>query len=131
MSNPVCSKATLVAASACYNGTRLSDHEQLALKVFFDLKQLAAIGGTDYSSAIPTLAAAANTLTCGFKPADFEAAKLVIASNNATAAGATLPSTQAALAEAVRCLEKYTPYQLRQMELLLYCALGRGKAYPQ
>lgn len=115
----------------CYKGARLSDHDQLVRRVYLDILQLQAIGGTDYRSAIATLAAAGNTLSCGFKPDDFQAAELVIAANNATAAGATLPATQPAFSEAVKCLENYTDYQLQQMLLLLYCQLGRGKAYPQ
>lgn len=131
MANPTCTRASLIAASACYNGTRLSAHDQLARRVYFDMLQLQAIGGTDYRSAIATLATAANTLSCGFQPDNFDAAELVIAGNNATAAGATLPATQSALAEAVKCLENYSDFQLEQMKLLLYCQLGRGKAYPQ
>lgn len=131
MANPVCSKSTLVASKACYDGKRLSDHDQLVRRVYFDMQQLAAIGGTNYLSSVSTLASAANVLSCGFKQDDFDSAEVAIAANNATSAGATLPATQPALAEAVKCLENYSDYQLKQMKLLLYCALGRGKSYPQ
>jgi hypothetical protein len=93
--------------------------------------QLNAIGGTNYTSDIATLNTDANSLSCGFQPDNFDSAELVIAANNATAAGASLPATDAALAAAVKCLENYTFEQLTQMKLLLYCKLGRGKAYPQ
>lgn len=122
---PTCTRASLISNSACFNGTRLSEHDQMVRRVYFDMLQLAALGGTNYSSAISTMAADANTLSCGFQPDNFDAAELVIASNNATAAGATVP-TGATLADAVKCLDNYTDYQLKQMQLLLYCKLGKG-----
>lgn len=131
MANPTCTRASLIAGKACLNGTLLDAKAKLVRRVYFDMLQLAAIGGTDYSSAIATMNVDANSLSCGFKPDDFAAAELVIASNNATAAGASVPSTKATLAAAVKCLENYTPEQLRQMQLLLYCKLGQAKAYPQ
>jgi len=131
MANPSCVRSTLISGAACLNKTLLSEHQQNARRVYFDLLQLAAILGTDYSSAIGTLNTDSNTLTCGFQPDNFASAELVIAANNATSAGATVPSTKAALAAAVKCLEDYTPAQLKAMKLLLYCKLGRAKNYTQ
>lgn len=124
---PTCTRADLIADRACFSGTRLSEHDQLVRRVYFDLLQLAAIGGTDYSDDISGLNVDANTLSCGFQPDDFAASELVIASNNATAAGATVPD-DIDLAAAVNCLKNYTDFQLKQMKLLLYCQLGEAAA---
>lgn len=131
MANPTCTKANLVAGMACYKGTRLSTHDQQTRLVYFKVLQLAAIGGTDYTSAVNTLFADANTLACGFQPDDYDAANVRIQENNAGSAGATIPSTQAALADAVKCYKKFDERQLKQANLLLDCALGRAKSYPQ
>jgi len=126
MATPTCTKANLVAGKGCLGGPLLSNHQILARQVYFDTLQLAAIGGTSYTSDFESLNVASNTLTCGFQPADFDAAELVISSNNAVAAGASVPDTKAALAAAVVCLEDFSDYQLKAMALLLKCALGRG-----
>lgn len=131
MANPTCTRATLISGMSCLSGNLLSPHDKLVRRVYFDLLQLAAIGGTDYSADIPGMNVDANSLTCGFQPDNWSSAELVIASNNATAAGASVPSTKDTLATAVRCLDNYTDEQLKAMQLLLYCKLGRGKAYPQ
>ncbi len=128
---PTCTKANLVAGKACLGGPLLSNHQMMAAQVYFKALELAAIGGTSYLSDPEALNQAANSLTCGFQPADFTSARLVIASNNATAAGASVPATKAALAAAVACYEAFTDYQLEQMDILLDCGIGRGKAYPQ
>jgi len=131
MANPTCTRDGLVSSKACFSGTRLSKRQKLARRVYFDLLQLAAIGGTNYLEAISTLNTDANSLSCGFKPDDFDGAELAIAQNNASSAGAFLPTTDTALAAAVKCLEDYSDHQLKQMQLLLYCKLGIGKSYPQ
>lgn len=124
---PECTKAILTA-NGCLSGKVLSNHDQLVRRVYLDMLQLAAIGGTDYSDDIPALNIAGNALSCGFQSDDFDTAELVIAAANATAAGASVPATKDALASAVACLENYSDYQLEQMKLLLYCALGEGAA---
>lgn len=127
---PTCTRATLISGAACFREPVLSLHEQQTRKVYFDLLQLAAIGGTDYSAAIATLAVDANTLTCGFQPSDFDGSAMVIKYNNAVSAGASVPTGQS-LAAAVKCLKNYSAFQLKQMQTLLDCQLGRAKSYPQ
>lgn len=131
MSNPTCSRATLISGGACFNGTVLDAQAQAVRAVYFDILQLAANGGTDYSSAIRTLLTDAVNLSCGFQPDNFDTARLVIKYNNAVSAGATVPGDRQSLAAAVKCLENYTPFQIKQMQLLLDCAIGRGADYPQ
>lgn len=131
MSAPVCTKATLVSGSACYRAPRLSTHDQMTRLVYFKALQLAAIGGTDYTSIPNTLFVDANNLSCGFQPDDFIAAIIRIAENNATAAGASVPSGGAAVADAIKCYKKFDDFQLKQANLLLDCLLGRAKSYPQ
>lgn len=129
--NPTCTRETLISGGACYKGPRLSAHDQQVRLVYLKVLQLAANGGTDYSAAVNTLFVDANTLSCGFQPDDFDTSAVVIAANNATSAGATIPSTQAALSEAVKCYSKFTDFQIKQANLLLDCLIGRGADYPQ
>lgn len=131
MANPTCTRATLISGGACYKGPRLSNHDQQVRRLYLQVLQLAAIGGTDYSAAVNTLFADANTLSCGFTPDDFDTSMVVIAANNATSAGATVPATQAALSDAVKCYSKFTDFQIKQANLLMACLLGRSKSYPQ
>lgn len=131
MANPTCTKANLTAGKACLGGPLLTNHQMLTRLVYMKMLELAAIGGTNYTSDAESLNVAANALTCGFQPNDMISAYVTIASNNATAAGASVPATKQALAAAVACFEDFTDFQLQQADILLTCALGRGKTYPQ
>ncbi len=131
MANPTCTRDSLISGAACYREPVISKHDQDARLVYLKVLELQAIGGTDYRSAVNTLFVDANTLSCGFQPGDFDGAAVVIAANNATAAGASVPSTRATLADAVKCFENFTDFQLKQAKLLLDCKLGVSKAYPQ
>lgn len=125
---PTCTRATLISGAACLNGQVLSAQDKLARRVWFDLKQLAAIGGTNYASQIAQLNIDANDLTCGMSLDDLDSAELVIAYNNAVAAGASVNTAKNSLAADVKCLENYPPHVLRRMILALYCKLGRAAA---
>lgn len=131
MSAPVCTRATLISGSACYRAPRLSTHDQTTRLVYFKMLELAAIGGTNYANAVNTLFVDANNLSCGMQPDDFIAADIRIAENKAIAAGATIPATGDAIADAIKCLKKFDDFQLKQANLLLDCLLGVSKAYPQ
>jgi len=128
---PTCTRDNLISGAACYREPVVNKHDAQARLVYFKVLQLQAIGGTDYRAAVNTLFVDANTLTCGFQPSDFDGAKLVIAANNATSAGASVPSTRATLADAAKCYESFSDFQLKQANVLLDCLLGRGKSYPQ
>jgi len=131
MANPTCTRATLISGAACFREPVISKHQQMARKVYFDMLQLAANGGTDYTSAVRTMQDDAVNLSCGFQPGDFDGAAVVIKFNNAVSAGATVPTDPQVLAQAVRCLEDFDDFVLKQMQLLLDCKLGRAADYPQ
>ena len=60
-----------------------------------------------------------------------ELAYLLIAQNNASDAGATVPDTQALLASAIECLKNQPPAMLNAMLLNIMCQLGRHQVMPQ
>lgn len=129
MSNPTCTRASFISSGAClkqFHATR-----RHALKVYLMSLQLTAIGGTAYTlgpaGTLNTAAAAYSTMN----EEERDVARLVIESNNATAAGASVPATNVLLAAAIACLDNFTEPQLEAMELVLRCELGRAKAYPQ
>lgn len=125
---PTCTRDTLISGAACLNGNSLSDPQRQARKVWFMAKQLAAVGGTDYTADIDSLNTAANGLTCGMSLDDFKSSEAVIELNNAVAAGASVNTDKDSLANDVKCLENYSALSLKQMELLLRCALGEAAA---
>ena len=123
---PTCTRDTLISGAACLNGKVLSAQEKLARRVWFDLQQLAAVGGTDYSADLATLNTDADTLTCGMSLDDLSSAEMTIAYNNAVAAGASIETDKDALADDVKCLQQYPPHVLKRMILMLYYKLGYG-----
>jgi len=131
MANPTCTVASLVEAQPCFAYPITSDHKKLALKVYFLAAELAAIGGTNYLSVLGTTLNTASNIFQNLSNDQLAAADLTIAYNNANAAGAGLSTNQQTLAGNVKVLNAFTDRQLKQAELLLHCALGRGKVYPQ
>ena len=123
---PTCTRDTLISSAACLNGKVLSSQQKQARKVWFMAKQLAAVGGEDYTADLAALNTDADTLTCGMQPDDLDSSELVIEYNNAVAAGASVNTNKDSLAADVKCLEDYPPHVLRHMELLLRCALGEA-----
>lgn len=95
--------------------------------------ELAAIGGTDYSSDLPGLLSAAAQLTGSLGDDELLAGLISRQFANATAAGATVPDTLADKMSAIACLQNLprSPLQLYQIYLLLFCKLGVHKAYVQ
>lgn len=94
------------------------------------VKELAAIGGTDYSNALTTtLISDAVTLARTMNLSERRLAIMTIYKNNAVAAGASIPSNSNTLRDNVKCLVNYP--DLKSVELLLLCKLGVHKAYPQ
>lgn len=131
---PTCTKATLTGtAAACYGvPASLSQKQAKALDIYAKALELAAIGGTNYLTTLTsTLLSSAATMTCGMEQANRDAAKLVIAFNNAAAAGATVPATLSAKLAVAKCLVEATDDQLDSALVSLLCQLGRAKAYPQ
>lgn len=94
------------------------------------VKELTALGGTDYSAVLDsTLISDAVTFGDTMNLAQRSTALLAIYRNNAVAAGATIPSDPSTLADNVKCLDNYQ--DLNTVELMLLCKLGVHKAYPQ
>lgn len=105
----------------------------MALEVYYKAKQLAAIGGTDYTAGLGP-DGSLNTAAVEFKTMnefEVELAHLVIDKNNAVAAGATISSDIQTLMSEIKCLKNFDVPTLERMNLLLDCKLGRSKAYPQ
>ncbi len=102
--------------------------------VYFNVLELAALGGTNYTAQLGgtgtlQLAAACN-LT--LDPTQQELALLLINMNNANDAGsASIPATQAQLADAIACLKNQPPAMLDAMYLTVQCLLGRHQVLPQ
>ncbi len=129
MANPTCTTSGLTAS--CFRVPFLSPKQQKALLIQAKRLQLAALGGTDYVGRDALMLADANTLTCGMRKPDLDAAMVQVAYNNATAAGAVVPATLEAKLAQVTCLLEATEDQLDETLVLLQCKLGVHKAYPQ
>lgn len=130
MANPTCTRASLVEASPCLAGTSLSLHQQQAVRLWFMILELQALGGTDYRSTLQsTLMQDAVTLADTMNPSQRRTALMTIYRNNAVAAGASPSSDPSALLASVACFTNFP--DLDQIELLLLCKLGTHKSYPQ
>lgn len=131
MSNPTCTKASLIAGATCYFS--FSAHDRAALKIYFDSLQLAANGGTSYTlGSGGTLEAAAicyRDFANPFQPPS--PYQLAIAYANSVSAGATPADTRDEMAAAIACLKNFPEADLAAMQLQLYCELGRNADYPQ
>lgn len=131
MANPVCTQTTLVEGGNCIS--IFDAHRLKALKVYVMSRQLAAIGGTNYTLTSTGTLNEAATAFCGLQ-ADrklLNRAWTVIEINNAREAGATISEDPDVLAENIECLENFPDWKLNLMELLLRCQLGRADGYPQ
>ena len=132
---PTCTVASLVEANPCFQWPTTNDHQKMALLVYFNAAELAAIGGTNYLSALTTtLNTDANVfqnlsndqLGVGVVGSAFPGvATLAINYNNANAAGAALSSNIQTLSAAISALKMMTERQLAQAYLLLQCRLGK------
>lgn len=125
---PICTRDTLIESGACLNGNLLSEHDRKVRQVWFMAKQLAAVGGNDYTADIEGLNTDANTMTCGMSSNDKKTAEIVIEKNNAVAAGAAISSDKDTLAGDVKCLDNYSDTVLENMILTLRCQLGEAAA---
>lgn len=132
MANPICTTTTLITDAACYQQYALDPFQQKALLVYARVLQLAAIGGTDYTSAMTTTLLT-DSACMPRTPDRIRAAHLAIAFANATAAGATVPSTIQTKISAAKCLYHIPGgmTKLDRIDVLLHCKLGVRKNYPQ
>ena len=133
MAVPVCTVSSLVEAAACYKN--FNSEERKSLLIYFNVLELAAIGGTNYSAQLGgggTLQDAAlcyrhlDNPTC--PPSAF---KLVLAYNNALSAGAVPATTNDLLAAAIACNVDFSMADKAAQLLFLECSLGTHMDYPQ
>jgi hypothetical protein len=130
MANPSCSQSNLL--TMCYVvPTTISEKQAKALTVYAKALQLAAIGGKDYIGRLGLLLSDAATLCCGMGEPERDAARIKLAFTNAAAAGAAVPSTINAKQAQINCFVEVDEKALDEADLLLTCALGVNKAYPQ
>jgi hypothetical protein len=132
VSNPVCSNQTLITDAACYVIPDISPAAQKALLIYAKVLQLAAMGGTDYTSSInTTLVSDAATLTCNMAPNQNDAARVALAFTNAAAKGASVPATMTLKMAQIACIVNLDPQTLDDIDLLLTCKFGQQKSYIQ
>lgn len=136
MSNPVCSTTTLVTNVACFQGTVLDDQHYLALKIYFGVLELAALGGTNYTNGLSgvgtgTLITDTAALFQTMNLDDLKTSDLAIAYGNAVASGAAPSSNINTLAQNIKCLINTPYHELERKWLLIKCKLGVHKSYPQ
>lgn len=129
MANPTFSKATL--NQAFLEGGTTDRLRRLRYKIWFNVKELAAIGGTDYSAVLgTTLISDANTILEGFSRDKVDTGFACVDYNNA-AAVVTVSSDPSALALSTKVLKDVPEDTLKKIELMLKCKLGVHKAYVQ
>jgi len=100
-----------------------------ALNIHAMALELAAIGGTDYSTDFESLIAASDALNHYMNPAAIEAAEVSINYANATAAGASPPAAIGDKLEAAKALLHYDDERLKRAKLFLKGALGYHSSF--
>ena len=139
MANPTCSVATLLTNVPCFNAATLNAKQRLAFMIWFAAKELAVIGGTDYTAVINSTAAggllaAETAILKTMNDAELETVMLNIYYKNAVSAGASVssnPSTLAASTSALCNGNGTTIADMKRMLIELNCQLGRHKNYTQ
>lgn len=130
-SETACLRDTFIDNSKCF--AYLNPQEQQALMVYLKVKELAALGGTDYTNEL-TPDGQLNTDSIAYvklTPPQVALSYLAIELDNATSAGATISTDINVLAQEIACLKNFDPADLTRMDLLVTCLLGRHAAYPQ
>lgn len=129
MAAPTCTLASFATALETYNYKKFNAEERKSLMIYFNVIELAAIGGTNYTAQLGpggTLQDAAscyrnlNNPTC--PPSAY---RLIIARNNAVSAGGSPAATNDLLAAAIACLGDLAPADRAAQLLFLECSLGR------
>lgn len=101
--------------------------------VYFNVLELAALGGTDYIDELGPTGTLQSAAACNLTldPTQQELALLLINQGNASDSGADVPDTNSGLADAIACLKNQPPAMLDAMYLTVQCLLGRHAAIPQ
>lgn len=129
---PVCTREELSEAAACFKNFNLSD--RASLLIYFNALELAALDGTDYTDELGSGGQLDLDAVCFMaleNPAHVPSLPfLVISANNATNAGATVPTDTAELATAIQCNKNFTMDHKAAQQLLLACELGYHTGLP-
>lgn len=140
MSAPVCTVAQFTSSTIAASLGAMSRPQRLAAVIYFNALELTAIGGTNYSSNLGTSGSLMAAAKCihqqlveqGLITIQYPSiAQGVIAYNNAVNAGGAPASDVNLLSAAIVCLVNFTDAQKMAQYILLQCALGSHKAYPQ
>ena len=130
MANPTFSKASL--GQDFLKGQEINRLQRMRFDIWFMVKELAQIGGTNYESTLgTTLVSDANTVLEGFDRDQVDAGFASVDYNNAVASGASVSSDPSALALSTRVLKDIPEDKLVKIKLMLKCKLGVHKAYVQ
>lgn len=132
MANPVCTYTSLIESFPCLSGQVFTERQQLILRIWFNVLELASLSGTDYRALLnSTLITDAVSFAGQADLSMLRTALLAINRNNAVAAGATVQSDPSQLFDNVECLQNQPKATLEKIALMLQCKLGVHKAYPQ
>jgi len=121
-----CTRESLIADGACYQKLGFG-RQRLAFRVWLEILQLAAVGGTDYSDNIDGLLADSKCLDT-LNTEQRDVADIVIDAQNATDAGADVPTDMTDVMAAITCLQNFTDVQLDTFYRHLRCNLGPAAA---
>lgn len=130
-SETACTRETFTDDSACLNN--FNANEQKALLLYFNVLELEALGGADYTDELGPDGTLASQSAClaTLTPYQKQLSALLVNQGNASDAGAVVPATQALLAAAIACLRNQPAAMLDAMLLNVLCQLGRHAAFPQ
>ncbi len=132
-SETVCTVSNYADASGCFKA--LSSHERQALMVYLKVRELAGLGGTDYTAQLGNGGTLVEAAACIYQSLQgnlaYDLAKLVIQQDNTNSAGGATSTDIQTLAEAIKCLKDFDETTLKAMDLHVTCLLGRHAAYPQ
>lgn len=124
---PTCTRSSLVAGSPCYKNFNRS--ERASILIYYNALELAEIGGTDYTDELGGSGTLETDSMClrdlpeqpYTPPTIYE---LLIAYNNAVAAGATPVTDPSDLAAAIACNKNFPMADKAAQMLWLLCQLG-------
>lgn len=135
-SETACLVSTYISDSACFKA--MTPHDQKALILYLKVKELAALGGTDYTrelgnggSLVTAAACVKNQLLNNFGPLGMNMALFSINQDNANSSGAAISTDIQTLATEIECLKDFDPTTLDAMDIVITCLLGRHAAWPQ
>lgn len=115
--------------AGAYQHFNLNPKQQLALKAHAMAIELAAIGGTDYTSDFESLIQASDTLNHWINPDQMMAAEIAIHYANATNAGGSPPAAIGDKLEEAKKLICYDEGRLKKAVVYLTGALGYHSSF--